>query len=202
MASPSKPVNISSPRRAPDEIASSTPGTPGRFNIGTPSSRPFARQMVGTPPTPPIANIPPRTGGAGMSYGSPSGLAFGLSRTPQTGLRSGTGGTNTPTVGVIPSPSGSPGRNLDDVTDEEMARVLRRHLVPRSERLAQAQSGAQTPVVDAEEEGVFVIDAGTGSRRPSMHSSGAASSSRQQLPVREDSEPFPIPYDAPGGDIT
>ena len=182
MSTPTKPVNISrSPRQdGGDELASSFQGTPGRFNIGTPTGRNL--RQFGTPPTPPIANIPPRTAaalaaGAGMSYGSPSGLAF-RPRTPGTGT---------------PGSTGSPGRNLDEVTEEEMARVLRRHLVPRSERAGQqARSGEQTPslAVEADNDG---------------GSSGGASSSRRpssSQPTREDSEPFPIQYDAPGADVT
>lgn len=68
-----------------------------------------------------------------------------------------------------------------------MARVLRRHLVPRRAVDTYADEGSVG-----------------GSRRPSV----AGSSATQQPPVnpsqpqREDSESFPIPYDAPGGDIT
>lgn len=180
MSTPTKPLEISrSPRQdgGGDELSSSIPGTPGRFNVGTPTGRNL--RQFGTPPTPPIANIPPRAGAGGMSYGSPSGLAL-RPRTPGTGT---------------PGSSGSPGRNLEEVTEDEMARVLRRHLVPRSSRAFQpTRSGEQTPLlsVDVEDDG---------------RSSGGASSSRrpsssQHAPAREDSEPFPIPYDAPGADVT
>ena len=136
-----------------------------------------------------------------MSYGSPSGMALGRP-SPTTGrpLTPRTGGSSTPLANN--SVSGSPGRNADEITDEEMARVLRRHLVPRSERIGQGRSGNQTPIGDLEL-GNVLEDTGATSRRASMHSSGEASSRTQSYqPQRADSETFPIPYDAPGGDIT
>ncbi|GMK53645.1 hypothetical protein CspeluHIS016_0102310 [Cutaneotrichosporon spelunceum] len=71
--------------------------------------------------------------------------------------------------------------NLAEVTDEEKARVLRRHLVSAEER--GSGSKAPTPANDTTSiEG----------------SSQAGDSSVAQMPE----EPFPIPYDAPGGDVT
>ncbi|KAL5526503.1 hypothetical protein ACEPAF_8227 [Sanghuangporus sanghuang] len=178
----SRPLDISSPRRNPDEFAPSsvqqTSGSPA-FRSGTPTAR-LGVPRAGTPSTPPIANIPPWFGGDG-SPASGGDLPASFSarslrpRTPQTN------GSDTPT-GVPPGGSPASGRlNLDDVTDEEMARVLRRHLVPR--RGADANTD-ETPA------------------ESSRHGSASASSTPKQIPQQEDSDSFPIPFDAPGGDIT
>ena len=206
MTTPSKPLNISSPRQQPaDELISGSPAS-GRLSIGTPSQRQTS--------TPPIANIPPR-------YGSPSGLGLpgsltgGVLRGPVP-FRSRTpivGGTGSVAVGgggtpVIPpvflggggrdggSGAGSGAttptpRGLEDVPSEEMVRVLRRHLVSREERERQGQGddGRDDENSDDRERSAL------GSRRESVHGSVAGV-------AREDSEPFPIPYHAPGGDIT
>ena len=199
MSKPTKPLNISSPRQqTPDELS----GSPGRFNYGTPSLRAPGQ----TPSTPPIANIP--------RYGSPSGLGLPGSltanvgrgqvpfrpRTPVVGSGVGSaGGGGTPVFPAFVGGGGGGGgsgsgagsgtstpRNLEEVPSEEMARVLRRHLVSREERQR------------LDDENVEVRGrSGVGSRRASVHSSGGTS--RVQ---RENSEPFPIPYNAPGGDIT
>ena len=175
-------MDFPSPRRAPDELD----------YTGTPEGTPRIPR-VGTPSTPPVPNIPPR--GAGMSYGSPSGLGLGIPasrtsqaafrpRTPQTG-----GGLGTPG-----SVGNDPQRNLDDVTDEELARVLRRHLVTRNSR-PNRDSPLATPEPGRAGE-TDEVAGGSGSGDPSLHSAH----SRPNL--REESEPFPIPYDAPGADIT
>lgn len=67
---------------------------------------------------------------------------------------------------------------LDEMTDEEKARVLRRHLVSREER-AQVHGDASSSRSDSGQ---------------SMRSSQAIQ--------REETEPFPVPYHAPGADIT
>jgi proton-coupled amino acid transporter len=196
MSTPTKPVNISSPRQQPAEELT---GSPGRFNYGTPSQR-----AQGQPPsTPPIANIP--------RYGSPSNLgipgslsanaARGLPfrpRTPAIGSGAGSaGGGGTPVIpafvsgGRRESMSGtgsgtSTPRNVEDVSSDEMARVLRRHLVSREER--QGLGGDHDEDIGTER------DRSGGDSRASVHSASGVQ--------REDSEPFPIPYHAPGGDIT
>jgi proton-coupled amino acid transporter len=69
--------------------------------------------------------------------------------------------------------------------DEEKAKVLRRHLVSKVERMPppEARSSAAS-------------DADVSDQRTSR------TSSIRKRPPREDSEPFPIPYHAPGADIT
>lgn len=186
-------MNIASPRRPPDELDDIV-GTPGRGTPGTPRGL----RPTGTPSTPPIPNIPPR--GVGVSYGSPAGLGLGLpaSRTSPAVLR-----PRTPQTGGVGTPgatnNGNDGqKNLDEVTDEELARVVRRHLVSRSERQNRFDTPVGTPDPRAgngsgESTPGFLLGQ---SDAPSLHSS------RSKVNMREDSEPFPIPYDAPGGDIT
>ncbi|KAF8071748.1 transmembrane amino acid transporter protein-domain-containing protein [Lyophyllum atratum] len=88
--------------------------------------------------------------------------------------------------------SDSPPVDLDGLPDEEKAKVLRRHLVSRQER----EGGPSTESVDGNgSDHHLTVDGteqGPSSRRPStsLH------------PERDDSEPFPIPYNAPGGDVT
>ena len=177
-ASPSRPVKIANNnilRQADDDFASGSPG-PG-FGFGTPGRSGVQRQ--GTPSTPTIANIPPRIAfdGSPRNVGGFPGSFGAQSRTPQTG------GSSTPT-GVPLGESPLQGRvALDDVTDEEMARVLRRHLVPR-----RVGDGDETPT-------------GGISRSRRTSDSGPAASTPQRH-QQEASETFPIPYDAPGGDIT
>lgn len=80
--------------------------------------------------------------------------------------------------------------NVVDVgaTNEEKARVLRRHLVSADER---GQSAKTSPA--------------PGDLTPNAEASGSGSGSGQNEESPEGEvgdEAFPIPYDAPGGDVT
>ena len=75
---------------------------------------------------------------------------------------------------------------LDDLTDEEKAKILRKHLVSPNER---------NPVEDDSRRGS--MSAGSDSGDISKRSSVA-----QLRPQRQDSEAFPVPYHAPGADVT
>lgn len=81
------------------------------------------------------------------------------------------------------------------VTEEEKARVLRRHLVSADERSASAKPsltpGDATPVGDHGDSGYF--GGGSGGVPADANGSGV---------VQNTDESFPIPYDAPGGDVT
>lgn len=88
--------------------------------------------------------------------------------------------------GIATRPPGTPGSGsdialLDDLPDEEKARILRKHLVSRGERLQDSPRGSIAPLPDN----------GLLSKRSSV----------SQL-RREDSEPFPVPYHAQGADVT
>ncbi|KAJ7707318.1 transmembrane amino acid transporter protein-domain-containing protein [Mycena rosella] len=180
MSSPSKPVNITS--RALDLVD----GVPGSLSTpyGTPDLRALRAQYAGTPPPP---NIPPRNiptpslrpQVSDASLGQPGSFG-GIT----AALRSGT-----------PPHNGSDTQlniDLDGLPDEEKARVLRRHLVSKEERKNQGGGEASTPASELD----VPLVGGSGSRRSS---SGAHANAHVQ---REDTEPFPIPYHAPGADVT
>ncbi|ODN95920.1 solute carrier family 36 (proton-coupled amino acid transporter) [Cryptococcus wingfieldii CBS 7118] len=109
-------------------------------------------------------------------------------------------GASTPKLGVSYSktPQSGPGdsslSNLVDVTDEEKARVLRRHLVSAEERQVNPSpspngSVAATPSKVDFDEPVMPGESGV---------TGYGSTDN----TRDDADQFPIPYDAPGGDVT
>jgi hypothetical protein len=173
---PSQPVNIGSPRnRTSFAAASSGVGTP---RSSTPGFSAFRAQYAGTPP--PVANIPPRGGTPRASPaflpGTESPLPRSLSLVAGGGLSASRSGVGTPASGNGSEPM------LDEMTEEEQARVLRRHLVSREER-EQALGGNGGPSRS---------DAGSDSGR----------SRRSSQVVRQDSEAFPVAYHAPGADIT
>jgi proton-coupled amino acid transporter len=196
---PSKPLNIGSPRsgqgltRDPRDLLSATPTGAGV------SGSPMRPGGIGITSTPPVPNIPrfgtPRATPAFPSPSGPSGLigaggspagtpgsftAAGLSTTRPASSLYGAEGTNTP--------------NLDDLPDDEKARVLRRHLMTREEREAAAATAVPEEPV--------------GSRRDSDTSlhlstySGALKSRRPSAAVRQDTEAFPVPFEVPGTDVT
>lgn len=147
--SPSRPLPIGSPHlHLRDDV--------GR--IPTPLGTPVSRSWIGTPPL----DIPPRNAG--------------LSTPPLPG--SSTPGRATP---LIRRGSATPSLNpamLDELSDSEKAKVLRRHLVSREQRgLAPSESAP--------------------SSRPETSLGGPLIPSHP-----DDSETFPIPYDIPGGDVT
>ncbi|TDL25518.1 hypothetical protein BD410DRAFT_764991 [Rickenella mellea] len=204
MTSPSQPKDIPSPRTRLQGIED----LPRSFSatVGTPPLRVLRSQAgtPGTPPAPPIANIPPRVGTP--RYGSPSAadlLRPSSSRpSPAPAPVPGQTGSGSPfPSGTRPSSRrGSEGAvDLEGVPDEEKARVLRRHLVSRQER--QNRIDRRSPPGSDNDDDAFGSDhdGPARSNAVSIRSSGAASRSH---PAREDTEPFPMPYDAPGGDIT
>jgi solute carrier family 36 (proton-coupled amino acid transporter) len=184
MASPSKPVTIKSPRLAAAEFAESVKNSRSTTPIGTPNLQALRNQYGGTPP---IANVPQRviSPASGQRTGSPS-LNLGIG-TPSS-YRQAVGGISA-SKAPAPSASGTATPNpvdLDGLPDEEKAKVLARHLVSKVERQAgDTASEANVPIVES-----------TSSRRPSSgHESAVALE-------RDPSEPFPIPYNAPGADVT
>jgi proton-coupled amino acid transporter len=188
MTSPTRPLNIVSPRftsaaapvgtpssrRGPGSRGSPATGTP--YSVGgTPDLRSLRAQYVGTPPLP---NIPPRTGtstprpststepivfsGSGPRYGPTVG---GISaRRPATPIG----------LGLEDAPPPDPTVDIENFQDDERVKVLRKHLVSRGER----QAGSS----------------GLPSRQ--------ASSSNLAHELQHDSDAFPVPYHTPGADIT
>lgn len=181
MSSPSKPVNIVSPRFSPAPI----PGTPGGRNrdsrsvfgtpvTGTPDLRSLRAQYIGTPPLP---NIPPRTGTSTPRPSAPTEpLVFagegGLPRVPSVSGIS----ARRPVVGLglegVPPPDST--ADVDSLQEDDRVKVLRKHLVSREERQG--------------------INSAALSRQ--------SSTSQIARPRQEDTEAFPVPYHTPGGDIT
>ncbi|RDX57096.1 hypothetical protein OH76DRAFT_1394865 [Lentinus brumalis] len=188
MSSPSRPFDIPNQRQAQSAInAEGTPPTFGTPISASPSARFLRAQYTGATPPP---NIPPRSGAT----------PIGTPRTPQIFLPGPAGepSSSSPrfSVGVLGARRpGTPGSGqldnaLDDLTDEEKARVLRKHLVSREER----QNNRPTTPDQVP---------GSSSRRGSDTGNISHRSSASMLrPQRQDTEPFSVPYDAPGADIT
>ncbi|PVG04470.1 hypothetical protein CPB86DRAFT_748063 [Serendipita vermifera] len=186
MSSPSKPLSIGSPqprRQINDESEENATNNVDLRQL---------RQQFGTPPV--GTTIPPfRSPGTHtpLAVGSPArpsssvdNRLLGLRGTPQLNPFDPGTGANTPTV--LPDTS-----QLDE---EEKIKVLRRHLVPREQRLGHSRGESS--------------QSQHSSRRPSIHEQPNKSSSKQPSRppspglLRENSETFPLPYNAPGGDIT
>ncbi|EED81188.1 predicted protein [Postia placenta Mad-698-R] len=179
MSSPSRPLDIASPRSSAP-LRGTPPNAPAAIS-GSPSPRFLRAQYAGTPPPP---NIPRR----GTPIGTPSAAGSSplLLSIPfaSAGEPSSLGG-----ISARRPISGTPGSGvesnaLDELTDEEKARILRRHLVSRGERDGQASSRGS-------------ISGG------SEHGAVSKRSSVSHLRIeREDTEPFPVTYHAPGADVT
>ncbi|KAH9957401.1 transmembrane amino acid transporter protein-domain-containing protein [Russula dissimulans] len=187
MTSPTRPLNIVSPRsqltpafgtpssrRAHD----SRPSTPGS---GTPDLRSLRAQYTGTPPLP---NIPPRTG---TSTPRPStsteplvfpGRDAGLRHVPSIGGISARRPSAAVGLGLDDYPPPDPTADVESLHEGDRVRVLRRHLVSREER--QGNNGH---------------DASSGA--PSRQESSSNLSHHFQQDAA-----FPVPYHTPGGDIT
>lgn len=180
MASPSKPVNIASPRLLAQEIDASSSfasGTP----LGTPDLRALRAQYAAANTAPP--NIPLRS-----SNGTPSSQSRYISSSPLPGIGSslssrlgpsGLGGISARRPSTPVGTSNEFNRaDLDDLPDEEKAKVLRRHLVSREERQGRPESSR------------------------AISRTASFTSSHPTVTLQEDSDAFPIPYDAPGADVT
>ena len=190
MTSPSRPVNIVSPRfspaaavgtpssrRGPGSLGTPAVGTP--YSVGgTPDIRSLRAQYVGTPPLP---NIPPRTG---TSTPRPSTSTEPI-------VFSGGGPRNVPSIsgisarrpatpiglGLEDAPPPDPTIDTESFQEDERVKVLRKHLVSRGERQANYNGSSGLP-------------------------SRQASSSNLAHELQPDPEAFPVPYHTPGADIT
>lgn len=83
--------------------------------------------------------------------------------------------------------------DLDDLPAEEKVKVLGRHLVQKERRIVnngKAPEGNSTPG--------SILEVPSGPDTENKSSYGATSHATQ----REESDAFPIPYDAPGADVT
>lgn len=151
--SPSLPVPITGSRTVAQDEVERTPQ-------GTPHLRSLRAQF-----DPPPFDLPLRNSAAPSSSETPH-LSSSPARNPLGRRDQGT-----------PSPA-----TLEDLSDTEKAKVIRRHLVSRDERVYSASVEGDTS-------------------RPSTPLGSAVPGVSSTIP-RQDSEVFPIPYDVPGGDIT
>jgi proton-coupled amino acid transporter len=186
MTSTSKPVNISSPR-----VTASHSGTP--TPTGTPVIRALLRaQYSGTPPVPniPARYTPPSSSFSNSNRGGSPGINL-LSPSEVVLHRPSLGGISAKrpaTPGAPESGVDVSAAELDDLLDEDKARVLRRHLVLHEERQSRADlRSLASSDQDAREADVPSAGPSTPVRLP---------------PQRDGSEAFPIPYHAPGADVT
>ncbi|KAK7031269.1 hypothetical protein VNI00_013520 [Paramarasmius palmivorus] len=148
-------------------------------------------QYSGTPPSTSL-NIPLRNASPALSS-TPAGND-GSPLRPRTNPVPGTSGATGRKGSGTGSGSGSgtpmmPPFDLEDLPAEEKARILRRHLVSREEREREQQEGSD-------------LNVPTLSRRSSNSQRSSNGNSNRGVLSREDSEPFPIPYHAPGADVT
>jgi proton-coupled amino acid transporter len=192
MTSHSQPVAIKSPRISPAEPIE---GAPASFAtpIGTPDLRALRAQYAGTPPPP---NIPLR-GTTPLQRNGPPVISL-VPTSDSSPLRPGpqaVGGISAAATKSSNSPgSGSvtpPVVDWVELPDEEKAKVLRRHLVSKEER--QNGQGDARSITGSDLEVPHTPEASS-SRRSSSGAHGG--------PIRQDSEAFPIPYHAPGADVT
>ncbi|KAF9485185.1 hypothetical protein BDN70DRAFT_910316 [Pholiota conissans] len=199
MTSPSQPVPIRSPPRRgfalPDNDGPGSHSTPPI--LGTPDLRALRAQYAGTPPLP---NIPPRNSVTPTprrdSWSVPATTDGSPRRGPGPSAMGGLSATRQPASTTAGDSSVTP-IDLDDLPDEEKAKVLARHLVPKELR---AKASSITPKGgDANSSSGSLLEVPSGSE--SGHTLSRRSSSGQVV-RREDSEPFPIPYDAHGADVT
>jgi proton-coupled amino acid transporter len=187
MTSPTRPVNIVSPRFAP-AAGFGTPGsrrdqgTPGspvgttHSGIGTPDLRSFRAQYVGTPPLP---NIPPRTGTSTPRTTASADLVFTGGGPRHVPSISGITARRPAVIGLglddVPQPG--PSVEVESLYEEDRVKVLRKHLVSREERQGNINGSDGVP-------------------------SRQASTANLAAEFHEDTEAFPVPYHTPGADIT
>ncbi|KAI0649467.1 transmembrane amino acid transporter protein-domain-containing protein [Trametes meyenii] len=192
MSSPSKPFDIPSPRQQRPANVEGTPPNFGTPISASPSPRFLRAQYTGTPPPP---NIPLRAGGTPTGTPRPTGSSSYLP------LPAGEASSSSPrlALGDLRRPiSGTPGSGqgdnpLDELTDEDKARIVRRHLVSREERENNRPGTPDQPARGSFSAGSDAGNAGDVSKR--------SSTSHLRL-EREEANPFPVPYDAPGADVT
>lgn len=190
MTSPSEPLNIkvSSTRGGQGDLESHSASL--AHSVGTPDLRAIRAQFSGIPP-----NIPVRgtvTPSLHQTSSTTSLRALPEKSTPRSTpqLISGLSATRE-AIGTV---SGVPlVADLDDLPDEEKVKVLERHLVSKDQRMKAFTEGNNS-FKDS------VMDRIPGPDSPSTIS--RRSSNGVEKRQKEDLEPFPIPYDAPGADVT
>lgn len=172
MTSPVQPVNIKSPHLTSREIDGISSSFTGT-PAGTPDLRALRAQYATSTPPP---NIPKRTGTPASQTRYVSSSLMPQSDSSPTTPRLVPGALGGISARRPSTPSSGNEANppdISDLPDEEKVKVLRRHLVFREERIPERSRKSSITFVQG--------DSG---------------------PRRQDTEPFPIPYDAPGADVT
>ncbi|KAJ3569299.1 hypothetical protein NP233_g5140 [Leucocoprinus birnbaumii] len=177
---PFETVSIKSPRAAPTEFAAqSTPP------VGTPDLRALRAQYRHSSSAQHSASWYAWAQYSSSSWHSsaPTCLDF------PSPLRTPAGGSRRPSV--TPNTNAEiPNLDLDELPDEEKARVIARHLRLREER------------ADAEVPKTVPSASGDSSSHPTRPSSSHSAVPQDNGKAREESEAFPISYNVPGADIT
>jgi hypothetical protein len=171
---------MSSPSK-PLSIGSPRPGQPiddgdDENIVHTPDLR-LLRQQFGTPPV--GTTIPPF-----RTPGSLSHAAIGSPLRPSSSAEVRPQGTSTPLETA----------DVPGLGDDERIKILRKHLVSREERMGHSKNPSKNT-------------SRLSSRRPSVHENQQTPSRHESRPStpgpsQSNSSPFPIPYHAPGADIT
>lgn len=196
MTSPSQPLNIRGRKALNTTDADDLPASFTPSVSGTPDIRALRAGYIGTPSLP---NIPPRV------LGTPAS-----SRRESTSLHPPEGSSPRRPVVTSPGPvvggisaSASAGSStplstpevaaqVEDLKPEEKAKVVGRHLVSHDQRTKPGQEDESSAITT-----------------PSGESEGGQTLSRRSSdgigrpkPRRDESVAFPIPYHAPGADVT
>ena len=220
---------LSDPNSTPGNVLSSSPSVPqipprssissaaaSRSAIGSkgrspsfndpafrPTSKPSSESLQRSKyMTSPSARRPSRAGGENFENSEPS--VDPPSRAARLGLESPqASGASTPRAAEAGSAA-----LVSEFTDEDKAKVLRRHLVSAEARSARqspapgevditggnSESGVSTPLPS----GQSTAASGNGSGNVDGDAPGSSGSGSSDETASE----FPIPYDAPGGDVT
>ena len=210
MSSPSQPLNIRPP---PNPVRNDSEGIPSSYtqSVGTPDLRALRAQYAGTPPLP---NIPLRNnnGAAAASRRGSSSVPQPLTTTfdsspsplrPGPQVIGGLSATREP-VGTSSNSNSSSSSaaapaqvvDLDDLPAEEKVKVLGRHLVHKEQRIA---NNGKAPETKSTTGSILEVPSGSDIENKSRSSSYGAINQATQ---KEESDAFPIPYDAPGADVT
>ncbi|EFI27948.1 vacuolar amino acid transporter 4 [Coprinopsis cinerea okayama7 len=192
MSSPSQPINIKSPKLSSDGQGLSSSFAP---SMGTPNRNNLRAPFVGTPPLP---NIPPRSssGTPMQRTGSPMLNNNGFST---AGGPSGISQSFTRPMSISGSPNpNAPNIDFESLTDEDKARVLRKHLVSKD---ARSKYDGKPKSIAGSELDVPQHGSDNGTSHPDSRRSSVGADDGKRM-NREETDPFPIPYNAPGADVT
>ena len=189
MTSPSQPLNIKvSSTRGHGDLDSHSASF--AHSVGTPDLRAIRAQFPGIPPNIPVrGSVTPSLHPASSTV---SLRAFPDRPTPRSTpqLISGLSATR---ENIGTSSEAPPIADLDDLPDEERVKVLERHLVSKDQRMKAFIEGNNS-FKDS------VMERISGPDSPSTISRRSSNGLSQRK--KEDLEPFPILYDAPGADVT